>query len=87
MNKHDFKERPLFSQELWDSFDVHYLMGGMGDDTSELIAELYVRGFEPKEIIFCDSHKLITDSGLSNVSVFLRITTFDHFFSSHHFCK
>ena len=54
-NRHDFTERPIFSQELWDSFDAHYLMGGMGDDTSELIGELYVRGFEPKEIIFCDT--------------------------------
>jgi len=55
MNKHDFKERPIFSQELWDSFDHKVVMGGMGDDTVMMIAELYEKGFEPDEIVFCDT--------------------------------
>ena len=55
MNKHDFSERPLFSQELWDSFEYRVVMGGMGDDTAMMIAELYDRGFEPDEIVFCDT--------------------------------
>ena len=55
MNKHDFKERPVFSQKLWDSFDHRVVMGGMGDDTAMMIAELYDRGFEPDEIVFCDT--------------------------------
>lgn len=54
-NKHDFKERPIFTQELWDSFDWKVLMCGMGDDTVMLIAELYERGFEPDELVFCDT--------------------------------
>ena len=54
-NKHDFKERPIFTQELWDSFLWKVLMGGMGDDTVMMIAELYERGFEPDEIVFCDT--------------------------------
>lgn len=55
MNKHDFLERPVFTQELWDSFEFKVLMGGMGDDTVMLIAELYERGYEPDEIVFCDT--------------------------------
>ena len=55
MNKHDFKERPIFTHELWDSFDHKVVMGGMGDDTAMMIAELYDRGFEPDEIVFCDT--------------------------------
>lgn len=55
MNKHDFKYRPVFSQELWDSFKYKVVMGGMGDDTAMMIAELYHRGFEPDEIVFCDT--------------------------------
>lgn len=55
MNIHDFKERPIMSQGLWDSFGFKVLMGGMGDDTAMLIAELYERGFEPDEIVFCDT--------------------------------
>jgi 3'-phosphoadenosine 5'-phosphosulfate sulfotransferase (PAPS reductase)/FAD synthetase len=31
------------------------LMAGMGDDTAMLIAELYERGYEPDEIVFCDT--------------------------------
>lgn len=55
MNRHDFKFRPEFSRELWESFDFKVVMGGMGDDTAMLIAELYERGFEPDEIVFCDT--------------------------------
>ena len=55
MNKHDFKDRPIFNQELWDSFEYRVVMGGMGDDTAMMIAELYERGFEPDEIVFCDT--------------------------------
>ena len=55
MNKHDFKQRPIFTQELWDSFEWKVLMCGMGDDTVMLIAELYERGFEPDELVFCDT--------------------------------
>lgn len=54
-NRHDFTERPIFSKELWDSFDHKVVMGGMGDDTAMMIAELYERGFEPNEIVFCDT--------------------------------
>ena len=55
MNKHDFKDRPVMSKGFWCSFDFKVLMGGMGDDTAMLIAELYERGFEPNEIVFCDT--------------------------------
>lgn len=55
MNKHDFEFRPVFNQELWDSFDYKVVMGGMGDDTAMMIAELFHRGFEPDEIVFCDT--------------------------------
>ncbi len=54
-NKHDFKIRPVFSKELWDTFEFKVVMAGMGDDTAMLIAELYERGFEPDELIFCDT--------------------------------
>lgn len=54
-NRHNFKERPVFTKGLWDSFDFRVVMGGMGDDTAMLIAELYDRGFEPDEIVFCDT--------------------------------
>ena len=54
-NAHDFKNRPEFTQELWNSFAHKVVMGGMGDDTSMMIAELYHRGFEPDEIVFCDT--------------------------------
>lgn len=55
MNKHDFKDRPIFSRELWDSFGYRVVMGGMGDDTAMMIAELYNRNYEPDEIVFCDT--------------------------------
>jgi len=54
MNKHDYTERPLID-DLWDSFDYRVVMCGMGDDTVMLIAELYERGMEPDELIFCDT--------------------------------
>lgn len=54
-NRHDFTERPIFTQELWDSFEYRVVMGGMGDDTVMMIAEMYERGFEPDEIVFCDT--------------------------------
>ena len=54
-NKHDFTERPIFTQEFWDSFVHKVVMGGMGDDTVMMIAEMYERGFEPDEIVFCDT--------------------------------
>ena len=54
-NKHDFNDRPAFTRELWDSFGFKALMCGMGDDTAMLIAELYERGFEPDELVFCDT--------------------------------
>ena len=54
-NRHNFKERPVFTKALWDSFDFRVVMGGMGDDTAMMIAELYDRGFEPDEIVFCDT--------------------------------
>ena len=55
INKHEFIERPEFTREFWESFEFKVLMGGMGDDTAMLIAELYERGFEPDEIVFCDT--------------------------------
>lgn len=55
MGKHDFQHRPEFTQELWDSFLFKVVMGGMGDDTAMMIAEMYERGFEPDEIVFCDT--------------------------------
>ncbi|UJQ43968.1 hypothetical protein vBKpnSCarvaje_0004 [Klebsiella phage vB_KpnS-Carvaje] len=46
-----FNNRP--SIELaWMSTTFRVVMGGMGDDTAMLIAELYKRGFEPDEIVF-----------------------------------
>jgi len=30
-------------------------MGGMGDDTAMMIAEMYERGYEPDEIVFCNT--------------------------------
>ena len=54
-NKHDFTERPEFTRKLWNSFDYKAVMCGMGDDTAMLISELYKRGFEPDELIFCDT--------------------------------
>jgi 3'-phosphoadenosine 5'-phosphosulfate sulfotransferase (PAPS reductase)/FAD synthetase len=31
------------------------MKGGMGDDTTMMIAEMYERGYEPDEIVFCDT--------------------------------
>jgi len=49
-----FTERPIF-EEAWKSTTFRVLMGGMGDDTAMMIAELYHRGYEPDEIVFCDT--------------------------------
>lgn len=49
-----FAERPPFDF-AWHFTDFHVLMGGMGDDTAMLIAEMYERGYEPDEIVFCDT--------------------------------
>lgn len=54
MNKHDYKHRPNID-DVWNDFDYKVLMAGMGDDTAMLIAEMYERGLEPDEIIFCDT--------------------------------
>ena len=49
-----FDKYPDF-QTAWDATEFRVVMGGMGDDTSMLIAELYNRGYEPDEIVFCDT--------------------------------
>ena len=54
MNRHDFKERPHID-DVWDTFDFKVVMCGMGDDTAMLIAELFYRGMEPDELVFCDT--------------------------------
>ena len=54
MNRHDFKERPSIDN-VWGDFDFRVVMCGMGDDTAMLIAELYDRGLEPDELVFCDT--------------------------------
>lgn len=54
MIEYDPKFRPQFD-EAWENTKVKVLMGGMGDDTVMLIAEMYERGFEPDYIVFCDT--------------------------------
>lgn len=49
-----FNNRPPI-ELAWISTSFRVVMGGMGDDTAMLIAELYKRGFEPDEIVFCDT--------------------------------
>lgn len=49
-----FNERPDF-KTAWDATSFRVVMGGMGDDTAMMIAEMYQRGFEPDEIVFCDT--------------------------------
>lgn len=49
-----FNDRPSF-EEAWAATPYRVLMAGMGDDTAMLIAEMYERGYEPDEIIFCDT--------------------------------
>lgn len=49
-----FQQRPQF-EEAWNATTFRVVMGGMGDDTAMMIAEMYERGFEPDEIIFCDT--------------------------------
>ncbi|WP_341263584.1 hypothetical protein [Morganella morganii] len=49
-----FNERPPF-EKAWLATSFRVIMAGMGDDTVMLIAEMYKRGYEPDEIIFCDT--------------------------------
>lgn len=49
-----FDKRPDFA-EAWAATTFRVVMGGMGDDTAMLLAEMYVRGYEPDEIVFCDT--------------------------------
>lgn len=49
-----FNSRPTF-EEAWAATDFKIVMGGMGDDTAMMIAEMYERGYEPDEIVFCDT--------------------------------
>lgn len=49
-----FNERPSFDK-AWFATSFRVVMGGMGDDTAMLIAEMYKRGYEPDEIVFCDT--------------------------------
>jgi len=54
MNKHNYKTRPHID-DVWDDFDFRVFMLGAGDDSTMVIAELYERGMEPNELIFCDT--------------------------------
>ena len=49
-----YESRPSF-EEAWASTGFKIMMGGMGDDTVMMIAEMYERGYEPDEIVFCDT--------------------------------
>jgi len=49
-----FTERPDFDT-AWAETSFRVVMGGMGDDTAMVIAELHARGYEPDEIVFCDT--------------------------------
>lgn len=49
-----FTERPQF-EDAWAATKFRVIMGGMGDDTAMMIAEMYERGYEPDEIVFCDT--------------------------------
>lgn len=49
-----FPTRPTL-EEAWAKTTFRVVMGGMGDDTAMVIAEMYKRGFEPDEIVFCDT--------------------------------
>lgn len=64
-----FNNRPTL-EEAWAKTSFRVLMGGMGDDTAMLIAELYSRGFEPDEIVFCD-----TGSEFPHTYVFIEYLT------------
>lgn len=50
-----YNQYPHDFDDAWNKTSFRVVMGGMGDDTAMLIAELYVRGYEPDEIIFCDT--------------------------------
>lgn len=49
-----FNERPEF-EVAWRATSFRVLMGGFGDDFAMLIAEMFIRGYEPDEIVFCDT--------------------------------
>ncbi|MDN0012506.1 hypothetical protein [Providencia stuartii] len=49
-----FDKRPSF-EKAWSATSFRVVMAGMGDDTAMLIAEMYKRGYEPDEIVFCDT--------------------------------
>lgn len=49
-----FEQYPDFDT-AWAATEFRVLMGGMGDDTAMLIAEMYKRGYEPDEIVFSDT--------------------------------
>jgi len=42
-------------EEVWNKCAFKVIMGGMGDDTAMMIAECFERGYEPDEIVFCDT--------------------------------
>lgn len=44
----------LNSDEAFKNNDF-YIVSGCGDDSAMMIAECYVRGYEPKAIVFCDT--------------------------------
>lgn len=44
----------LNSDESFKNNDF-YIVSGCGDDSAMMIAECYVRGYEPKAIVFCDT--------------------------------
>lgn len=49
-----FQKRPDF-ETAWEATSYRVIMGGMGDDTIMMIAEMYERGYEPDEVVFCDT--------------------------------
>lgn len=49
-----FNNRPTL-EEAWEKTSFRVLMGGFGDDFAMLLAELFHRGYEPDEIVFCDT--------------------------------
>lgn len=50
-----YDQYPDDFNKAWNETSFRAVMGGMGDDTAMLIAELYKRGYEPDEIVFCDT--------------------------------
>lgn len=49
-----FNDRLSFDK-MWFATSFRVVIAGMGDDTAILIAEMYKRGYEPDEIVFCDT--------------------------------